>query len=264
MYIQPDKPAFEFSDDGYFYYCAGAVRKILYGDIVCHALNARFGKPDFYKTGNQKIDRLKEVLSDLSVQAKGSKIKLALGSPLIKNLPKIVTDRKHYTIEYGKLQAIFHSKPVEMQAFWDSNNQKIVQRIYTDDMEDLLLYDIGIVLERNIPICQCACRRYFVGHRWGQKYCPEHRIEGAHKASRENLKNNRCASLHKTIYDRLHRYQSEHMTDVAAAKRLNDYLLAQGKSKKAYQTGEITEEQYYNLLEALNKQYRLRERRKRD
>lgn len=264
MYTPPDKPAFEFSDDGYSYFCAGNMRKIPYGDIVCYALNERFGRPVLLKTGNQSIDKLREALSRISVHTKNLNIFRDLGNPLIKNLQKIVTDCEHYVIEYGKTSAIFYSRPVEMQAFWDSENRKVVQRIYTDNMEDLLLYDIGIVLERDIPICRCYCTRYFVGNRWGQKYCPEHRTEGASKTSRKNLKNNRCASLHKSIYDRLYKYKETHMTDAAAAKRFDEYWSAQSELKKEYQAGVITEEQYYDSLKILDERYRLKKRRKRD
>lgn len=258
MFTPPDKPAFEFGDDGYLCSYSGNSHLIRYGDIVCHALNERFGKPYFLKTGNPKMDRLREALSDMSVQIKGSKLQLALGNPLIKNLQKIVTDREHYIVEYSKTSAIFHSKPVEMQAFWDSGKRKIVQRIYTDDMEDLLLYDIGIVLERNIPICQCYCKRYFVGSRWGQKYCPEHKVEGARRASRENLKNTRCSSLHKKISNRLYKYKEDHMTDKAAAKRFEEYYLEQSGLKRKYRAGVITEAQYYNSLTELDKKYKLK------
>ena len=70
------------------------------------------------------------------------------------NLRKIVTDRDNYALEYNRLTAQFDSNVIEIQLFWDGERKQAVQRIYTNKIDDLLLYDIAKVLELGIVIRQ--------------------------------------------------------------------------------------------------------------
>lgn len=234
-----------------------------YGFVVCRVLNKLYGNPELPEFFSSKTRRQIEALNRVTASIRSSKLRIDLDYAFGRTLRKIVDDRKNYRVEYDKTEALFGGS-VEIKYIWNGTSGHIEQVLYVDSVNDLIMYDIGKVLERDIKINRCDCGRYFIPGRTSEKYCSEHRKEFARKTSRENLKNNRCAYLHKEIYDRLNKYCKVHSTDKAAANRLNDYLSKQTELKREYRAGEITENQYFAALQELDKMYRLKGQAKRD
>lgn len=265
MEHRDDKIEIRLTDTGYTKSANRYMQQesIPYGCVVCRVLNKLYGNPQIPEFFSPDIKSKLESLRRITASIKSNNMRTRLDYAFGKTLRKIVDDRKNYRVEYDKTTALFDGT-VEIKYIWNSTSGHIEQVLYVDSMNDLIMYDIGKVLERDIKINQCGCGRYFIPGRTSEKYCSEHRKEFARKTSRENLKNNRCASLHKEIYDRLNKYCKAHSTDKAAANRLNDYLSKQTELKREYKVGEITENQYFAALQELDKMYRLKGRAKRD
>lgn len=255
----PNKKAFELSKDGYFMSYAGHTELVYYGAIVCRALNKWFGLPEspqYLKDGPSKLKRQLEALHKILTSSYNRYPALVeLKDYRLKNLKKIVTDRDNYILEYNRLTAQFNSKVIEVQLFWDSERRQVAQRMYTDDIDDLLLYDIGKVLELGIVIRQCSvCGRYFVVGKGGRKYCSEHGKEGANKARYNNRKEDRCKYLYYKICNRLR---------VAPYAGFDAFNAEYNQLLASESSGEITEDEKYAALQELDKKYRQRKKRER-
>lgn len=244
----PDKPAFEIVSKGYLEHYGDHTELVPYGAVVCHTLNKWFGLPEtpqYLKDAPAKQKRLHETLSRI----RPVPILAELKDPRLKDLKKIVTDRDNYSLEYGRVEALFHENVIEVQSLWDSERQQVIQRLYTDNIDDLLLYDVGVVLERRIIIRQCYCGRYFIVGRGSRKYCSEHSKEGADKARYQNRKNDRCKSLYCKIYNRLR---------VAPYCGFDAFNSEYNRLLSLEASGKITEEEKFLALQELDEKYRLR------
>ena len=256
----PDKKAFELTKNGYLMSYKGYTDSMYYGYIVCHALNKWYGMPEtpqYLKDAPSKSKKLHEAIHK-AVTSSYNKFPalVELKDPRLKNLRKIVTDRDSYILEYGRLTAQFSSKVIEVQLFWDGERKQVIQRMYTDDIDDLLLYDIAKVLERGIVIRQCPyneCGRYFVVGKGGRKYCSEHGKAGANQTRYRNRRDDECKTLYYKIYNRLLATSAERFE-----KFCSEYnqLIALESSRK------ITEEEKLARLHELDDKYRQRKKYK--
>lgn len=205
----PDKQIFELSKNGYLKYCGGHTgESVYYGAIVCHTINKWFGLPEtsqYLKDAPDRIKKLKEAMQRATASAHCKyPYMLELKDPRLKNILKLVTDRDNYALEYGSLTAHFDSTAIEVRLYWDSAKKQVKQRLYVDDVDDLLLYDIGKVLELGIVIRQCpVCGRYFVVGKGGRKYCSEHSKEGANKARYKNRIADERKAIHQRVCNRI-------------------------------------------------------------
>jgi len=246
-YLQnPDYPTFSES--------------IPFGGIVCKILNKYYGNPElpkYLKSLNKQTKKRMEALNRAAVTARSFSVFLR---PWVSKLQEIVTDRQQYVerLKTNPPSDNLFPKSITVEHFWDNERCAVGEKLYVGDHEDLLVYDIGKTLERNIPIHQCYCGRYFIPSRKSEKYCLEHRADGAKKTRLENLKNNRCAALHKKIYDRLVRNADYYNQNNDKTRRLNEYEDAHTEIKSRYKSGEITEVQYYDWLCDADLHYRIR------
>lgn len=259
MLCASNKQAFELTKNGYRKFFGEDKELIYYGAIVCQALNKWFGLPETPHYLKNAPDKLKKQFAALHTAVASAynknPILVELKDRRLMNLKKIVTDRDNYALEYGSLTAQFNSERIEVQLFWDGERKQVAQRIYTDNIDDLLLYDIGKVLELGIVIRQCSvCGRYFVVGKGGRKYCSEHGSKGANKARYNNRQNDRCKYLYCKIYNRL--WAAPYDGFDAFKDEYNKLLALES-------AGEITEDEKYTALQELDKKYRLRRERRR-
>ena len=112
------------------------------------------------------------------------------------------------------------------------------------------------MLECDVQIFVCKhCGRYFIPNRKNERYCEEHRIEGANATKQKNLKNDRCRILRKRIYDmlsvRLTRcvdsgaHNSSHKI---ARQNLDKFTREAERWSAMVNTGQLSEREYYGWL----------------
>lgn len=232
--------------------------KIPYGGIVCKVLNKYYGNPEIRST-NKRMVALESAMNKIT--ATTGKY-AALFDVWVSDLRLIVSDRGKYMegLHKGGKRIGLTPKNVTINYYWDNEKQAIDQQAYIHDLEDLLVYDIGKVLDRNININQCYCGRYFMGRK-GMKYCQEHRNEGTKNARKENLQKYRCRKLHKKINDRLLRSDSYHFGKYDPRSRQPKYYAEYEPLKYSYAHGEISEPEFYAALCELSEKYSVRQKK---
>lgn len=251
----PDKKAFELAKNGYLMSYGGHTDLVYYGYIVCHALNKWFGLPEtpqYLKGASSQSKKLREAIHKIATSTYNKFPALAeLKDPRLRNLKKIVTDRDNYTLEYSRLTAQFNHNIFEVQLFWDGERKQVIQRMYTNDIDDLLLYDIAKVLERGIIIRQCpydGCGHYFVVGKGGRKYCSEHKEAGANQTRYRNRRDDECKNLHQTVCNRIRGAKYGYGDVNETVKRFNNEYNAIIMS---WYAGELTEEEKLAKLHEL-------------
>lgn len=260
----PDKQAFELSQNGYLKYCDGRPEEpIYYGAIVCHAINKWFGLPETPQHLKNAPVRLKKLMEAWQRAAAPAHCRypyiLELKDRRLKNILKLVTDRDSYALEYGSLTAQFNSEVIEVQLYWDSKRKQVKQRMYVDDMDDLLLYDIGKVLELEIVIRKCpVCGRYFVVGKGGRKYCSEHSKEGANKARYRNRIADERKAIHQRVCNRIRAAKYGYGDVNATIKEFNSQY---GAIIALEATGQKTQNETLMALRELDDKYRQRKKR---
>lgn len=197
--------------------------QLSYGDITCKYLNEEYFKS------------IKVINNDLS------KAINHLGPPII----EIVTDREHFA-SHMPAYSLWMSNKISITYFYDNTLNKGVGILTVNDWKDLLGCDLCKILEYGVIIKKCACCEiYFPSKHPKAKYCKKHQEEGARRTKYANVKNDRCASLAKKIYNRLYRNEDYH------DRSDRTYVLFSadnGKYKSRYRSGSITEQQYYDWL----------------
>lgn len=227
-------------------------KSICYGGIVVEILNKYYGNT--VKSDNMGIAKIQELQNMLS----RSTINFtSLVDPWLGNLPLIASDRARFVkqISDKRKQIIISPRTVEIEYYWDKDRQAIGQQAYVEKIDDLLAYDICKVLESNMVIKQCYCERYFIAGRKSMKYCQEHRAEGQRITRQENLKNDRCRKKHKQIKDRLYQPDSRRKTDIGVR---NQYLKEYDLALEQYESGGMTEPDFYEFLCEMDRKYRRR------
>ena len=108
------------------------------------------------------------------------------------------------------------------------------------------------MLECDVQIFVCKhCGRYFIPSRKNERYCEEHRIEGANATKQKNLKSDRCRMLRKRIYDML-RVRSEisgnYGKSNTAYKEKEDFIREDEAWREKRKGGQVSESEYYDWL----------------
>lgn len=247
-----------FTDDGY--YLPTEEYTIRYGEVVCLVLNEyldgnnmppHFRDNELGNALSQSPSRIYSALAEIRAATKKISPRKEL-DPFLKTLPLIVFDRKHYAVD-GAIA--IYKYGMEIETYLDEG--KIKERAYVNQLEDLLPHDIKKVLDKNIPIYQCYCRRYFVPNRRGQKYCHEHGVKGTNKAKYQSRKNDERKRIYYKIYNRL-------LASNAVASGVD--MLDQFKDEYAKlfydrENGIIDEKEMIAALQNMDDKYRTRKRR---
>lgn len=170
----------------------------------------------------------------------------------IKYLPLLMENRAEFLRVFSPNLSTLFSNPIEVKNIWNTAEKKIVQELYVLDLDDLLLYDIGKVIEYNIYIFPCAyCGEYFIRKRKQERYCSAHRKIGQEETRKKNFEADRCRKLGKKIYDRLkNRYDKQRDATLSARyqQELYAYRDEWEELRDKYNAGLISEKQFYNWL----------------
>lgn len=132
--------------------------EIPFGGIVKEALEKYYNQQtkDYIKSLG-KPEQLKAALKQ-----SGGRISKKILNQSIGMLPLLMSDREQFISSFSSADTLFPNR-VEVLNIWDKSTKRIVQVFYITGHEDLLLYDIGQVIERGIYIRPCAyCGRYFI------------------------------------------------------------------------------------------------------
>ena len=221
-----------------------------YGDIACEALNKYYGNP-LTPERQDALDVFRQNLTMLNKNGIRTKF-----DPIIKFLPLLESDRDLFKKNFSGeniFTDLFTTAPT-VRFFWDGN--KLTQIFDVKEISDLLIFDIAKVLECDVQIFVCKhCGRYFIPNRKNERYCEEHRIEGANATKQKNLKNDRCRILRKRIYDmlsvRLTRcvdsgaHNSSHKI---ARQNLDKFTREAERWSAMVNTGQLSEREYYGWL----------------
>lgn len=235
-------------------------KALKYGDIVCEVLNEYYGNPlapewqGVGKALSQKVDALKKMRVLVNKNSVRAKL-----DPIIRCLPLLESDRELFKKNCSggsTLTDLFATAPTA-RFFWDGS--KLIQVFDVKEVSELLIFDIAKVLEYDISIFICKhCGRYFIPRRKNERYCEEHRIEGANATKQNNLKNDRCRILRKRIYDMLS-VRIARCVDPNAynsiRKNLNEFNKEAERCSTMVGVGQLSEQEYYEWLCAQRERY---------
>lgn len=219
-----------------------------FGFIVHQALEKYHNNETHTVPATRKTD----ILTQMSTKIYGSSFKATV-DPRIRSLPLLMSDRDQFVASFTTGLDSFFSNNIEVHNTWNPQKRTVCQELYVQSEEDLLLYDIGKVIERGIYFRSCAfCGKWFLRKRKQEKYCLDHRIEGQKKTREQNFKANRCSRLKKKICDRLKNRvnggQVAARSSILEKTDLDKFLAVLYEQEDKYKQGHITEQDFYEWL----------------
>lgn len=157
-----------------------------FGDILCGFLSRQaYGKTIPNIPTSQILSRLIETITKSSL------------------FELVLTDRQSFA---ESIKQLAFTSPNHANVFWyfDTKARKTVSVIGVSNLEDLLILDCCMVLEKNIYVARCpVCSRCIHAKR-PVKYCKEHSKQASLQAKKDKIKNDEVERLRKLIRDRLY------------------------------------------------------------